>query len=105
MDETSTLRWLVEHLWVLLGPIVGWVWNKQDARINHLEDSMYTQEDARERRDSVDKALEDRRQDVIQLHTKIDSRAERLNDKMDKLAHDMNEGSGSIRDLLIGMKK
>jgi len=105
MDETTFLGWVLKHLWAVFLPVAGWVWKKQDSRIDRIEGSMYTKEDAAERRDSVDKTLEARRQDVLKLHDKIDLRAEKLDDKVDKLAHDMNEGIGEIKTLLIGMRK
>lgn len=105
MDETTLLGWVLKHLWAVFLPVAGWVWKKQDSRIDRIEGAMYSKEDAKERRESVDEALEARRQDVIQLHSKIDARAERLDDKVDKMTHDMHEGFREITTLIMGMKK
>lgn len=101
MDETNLLREAVKYLWGLLVPAGLYIWNNQDKRIKNVEDKMYTKEDAKERREAVDETLEARRQDVIALHEKIDHRASKLDDKMDKLVHDMHTGFSEIKNLLI----
>lgn len=108
MDETTFLGWIIKHLLPVFIPVaslVGWVWKKQDSRIDRIEGAMYSKDDAKERREYVDEALEARRQDVRELHSKIDARAERLDDKVDKMNHDMHEGFKEITTLIMGMKK
>jgi len=58
-------------------------------------------EHAKERKEIVDEILEARRQDVILLNAKIESRAEKLDDKMDSLRNDMHHGFDEIKNLLL----
>lgn len=105
MDEWKELaKWL----WVGLLGLIKILWDKQEERfkkgeskVSAIEAVMYTKHDAQDRRETVDDALEARRQDVIQLHAKIDTRAERIDDKVDALARDMHQGLSEIKTILL----
>ena len=84
MDETAFFKEIAKYLWGVLVPAGWWIFNKQDKRIDNVEATMYTKNAAKDRREEVDKILEDRRQDVIALHSKIDFRSEKLDDKLDR---------------------
>ena len=101
MDETALWREATKYLWTVVAGVGAWLYNKQESRLKSLEDNIYTKSAARERREEVDKTLEDRRQDVIALHTKIDSRAEKLDDKIDQMKDDMNRNFSDLKDLLL----
>jgi hypothetical protein len=101
MDDSTLWREATKYLWGLLVPAAAWIFNKQDKRISMLEENHYSKGSAKERREEVDKHLEARRQDVIALHTKIDDRAERLDDKIDKMNSSMHDGFSEIKTLLI----
>ncbi len=101
MDETTVLREATKYLWTVVAGVGAWLFNKQESRIKALEDSNYSKTAAKERRDEVDKALEDRRQDVIALHFKIDARAEKLDDKIDELTKDINRNFSDLKDMLF----
>jgi hypothetical protein len=108
MDETLLWKEAAKWLWggivavgVFLGSIGKWFLGRQEARIKALEDTAYTKSAAKERREEVDKHLEYRRQDVISLHAKIDSRSEKLDDKIDAMAKEMNQGFSDIKNLFI----
>jgi hypothetical protein len=112
MDETLLWKEAAKWLWggivgvgVFLGSIGKWFLGRQEARIKALEDTAYTKSAAKERREEVDKSLEDRRQDVIALHAKIDSRSEKLDEKIDSMQRDMHQGFNDIKNLFIQMKK
>ena len=77
-------REIAKYLWGILVPAAGWIFHKQDKRITDLEASIYTKNAAAERRAEIDKKLEDRRQDVIALHAKIDDRTDHISGKLDK---------------------
>ena len=96
---------IAKYLWGILIPIGVWVFNKQDKRIEAVEGHMYKKEDAKERTVMVDEILESRRQDVIALHAKIDARAEKLDDKIDNLQHNMHSGFNEIKNILLNSKK
>jgi len=101
MDDPGMWKEAAKWLWGVLVPVGAYIWNKQDKRIDAMEQKMYSKEDARERRESVDETLEARRQDVIALHNKIDARAEKLDDKIDHVLVQMNAGFSDIKDLLL----
>lgn len=92
---------VAKYLWGLLVPIGIWAWNKQDGRLNKLEENTVTRAEAQERREVVDVQLEARRQDVIALHAKVEDKVERLNDKLDGVSRDMHTGFDSIKDILL----
>lgn len=101
MDDPGFWKEAAKYLWGVLVPVGAYLWNKQDKRIDNMEARLYSKEDARERRETVDEVLEARRQDVIALHTKIDARAEKLDDKIDHVLRDMNAGFSDLKDLLL----
>lgn len=101
MDETALWREATKYLWTVVAAVGAWLFNKQEARIKSLEDNMYTKNAARDRREEVDKTLEDRRQDVISLHSKIDDKTEKLTDKVDMLTRDINQNFSDLKDMLI----
>lgn len=105
MDEITFWKGAAQYLWAAVAGVGAWFLNKQDGRIKSLEDSMYSKTAAKERREEVDKHLEDRRQDVISLHSKIDSRSEKLDDKIDAMSKEMNQGFSDIKDLFLKMRQ
>jgi len=115
MDETTIFGWVIKHIlpvFIPLASVFGWVWKKQDSRIDRIENAMYTREDAAERLKSVDKTLEDRRQDVKDIYDTIaergrinEQRHEKTNDMIRELTRDMSKGFSDIKDLLLGGKK
>ena len=112
MDETSFFAWVGKHIWPVFALIAGVLWKKQDSRIDRLETTMYTKGNAAERKETVDKMLEDRRQDVIKIYETIDERGainerrhEKTNDMIRDLTRDMSKGFSDIKDLLLGGKK
>tara|TARA_R110000868_G_scaffold218849_1_gene469665 strand:+ start:5881 stop:6222 length:342 start_codon:yes stop_codon:yes gene_type:complete len=108
MDDISSWKELAKYLWGLLVPAGWWMWNKQDKRIDKVEATMYTQENAKERRESVDKSLEDRRQDVKDIYETINERGrvnearhEKTNDMIRDLTRDMSQGFSDLKDILL----
>lgn len=113
MDDWQAIaKWL----WGLLVPAIWWMWNKQDARLTKIEDSMYTKSSALERHTAINDLLEARRKDVIDLHHKIDTRAARIDDKVDALAErmdgkidgisrELHTGLSEIKTILLGQRK
>ena len=105
MDDWKAIA---NYLWIVLVGVIKILWDKQEDRfkkgeskVSAIEAVMYTKHDAQDRRETVDEALEARRQDVIQLHAKIDTRAERIDDKVDQLARDMHQGLSEIKTILL----
>jgi hypothetical protein len=68
MDDIKTLA---SWLWGLLVPVVFWVWNKQDKRIDTIEGSMVSRSALAERKIEVDRELDERRLGERQLHERI----------------------------------
>lgn len=54
---------IAQWLWGLFIPAGWWMWNRQDKRLEDIEDAMKAKAD----KDEVNKALEDRRQDAREL--------------------------------------
>ena len=104
MDETTIWKELAKYLWGLMLPLAVWIFNKQDKRLESLETQMYPKSQALERQATVNETLEARRKDVIELHAKIDSRAGKLDDKIDLLARDMHAGLSEIKTILLERK-
>jgi len=98
------LKDVAKHLWTILVPVGWWVWDKQDSRLKNLEDKMFTRDEAKDRQESINDSLEARRQDVIALHSKIDTKSDNLNSKIDTLSRDMNAGISEIKTILLERK-
>lgn len=64
---------IAKWLWGVLVPVGAWAWNKQDKRLDKIEENMVSRAALAERKADVDHTLEARRQDVIALHEKIDT--------------------------------
>jgi len=105
MDETALWKDIAKYLWGILIPIAVWIFNRMDKRIEVVEAHMYNKDDAKERSMMIDEILESRRQDVIVLHNKIDTRAEKLDDKIETLTKDMNHGFNEIKNILLHNNK
>lgn len=101
MDDPGLWKELAKYLWGVLVPVGAYIWNKQDKRLDKVEEKMFTQEEARERRKNIEDVLEARRQDVIALHAKIDARAEKLDDKIETLQQSMHAGFSDLKDILL----
>lgn len=101
VEDPGLWKQIATYLWGLLIPAGVYIWNRQEKRIDHLEGVMHTKEEANERKEYVDHLLEDRRHDVIALHLKIDTRAEKLDEKISNLARDMHTGFSDIKDILL----
>lgn len=101
MDDTVLWKEAAKWLWTVFMAAGAWIFNKQDSRIKNLEDSMYTKSSAKERQGEIDKVLEDRRQDVIQLHAKIEKESDKTDDRFDKLSSAMHAGFSEIKTILL----
>lgn len=67
---------LANYLWGVLVPIGAWAWNKQDKRLDRVEERMVSKDALQERKHEVDAQLEARRQGEIALHAKIEAHSE-----------------------------
>ena len=101
MDDPGLWKEAAKYLWGVLVPAGWWMWNKQDKRLDRVEEKMFTQDEAKERRKNIEDVLEARRQDVIALHSKIDARAEKLDDKIEALQQSMHAGFSDLKDILL----
>lgn len=105
---------LAKHLWALLVPLGWWIWNKQDKRIEKVENDM----DAQASQKSVDElgeGLHSLRNRVVtredfKAHEERDERdrverreaENKLFEKVDDLKDDMTGRFDSLKDLIIG---
>ena len=101
MEDPGIWKEVAKYLWGVLVPVGAYLWNKQDKRLDRIEEKMFTQEEAKERRKNIEDVLEARRQDVIALHSKIDARAEKLDDKIEALQQSMHAGFSDLKDILL----
>ena len=101
-------RFIANWLWLGLLGLIKILWDKQEERfrkaeskMSAIEEKMYSKEDAKERHSSINALLEDRRQDVIALHSKIDREVSTLRGDISTLGRDMHNGFSEIKTLLI----
>lgn len=95
MDQWQDIaRWL----WGVLVPVGAWAWNKQDKRLDKIEERMVSREALQERKHEVDAQLEARRQGEIALHTKIESHSEQDRETFNAILGEMRQiGAGLAR--------
>ena len=112
MEEWKTVA---NWLWLGLLGVIKLLWDKQEDRfkkgeskMSALEAAIYSKEDARERKETVDEALEARRMDVKEIYATIaergrvnEARHEKTNDKIDALSREMNNGLSDIKSILL----
>lgn len=112
MDDWKAIA---NWLWIGLFGLIKILWDKQEqrfakgeAKVSAMESTIYTKADAKERKESVDEALEARRQDVKEIYATIaergkinEARHEKTNDKIDMLAREMNQGLSEIKTILL----
>lgn len=87
MDEISLLKAAFDKLWTAFVVLGAFVWRGQNARIERLEkkieETMYTKNDAADRRKDVDAALEALRHGEITLHERLEDKHNQLATKLD----------------------
>lgn len=117
MDDPGFWKEATKHLWALLIPVVAYVWNKQDKRIEKVEKDM----DAQASQKSVDELSESMHSLRNKVVTREDFRAHeerdqrdrderreaevKLFDKIDTMKDDMTGRFDGLKDLILSRSK